>query len=832
MRKCISSRLKPLFLAAGAAVLVFSSTVLSGKETTAANVPPVDDKRIVDCLLQGQIRKLGSSIYQAPPRPVSIPAVDCTIRGGDFLVYDRANYAVSMAHWLNLAKQGDVNAQIYLAQMFERGLGTGGEPDYKQAAAWYRTAAESGNSVAQINLAQLYEKGLGVTADPGEAQRLYKLAFGVPGAEPVAFDPGTVESPIQTIEELESQLAQVQGEARALNRQLQETQLDLKGAEQELLRKRSDEERLQAELKKSQVALQLSQGNSQASKAAQAELDASEERLKEQQSSIARLQGEINRNEQQVVSYQGQMKKNSDLEAALSEQTRKYQEANRELRQTRVALNESNRLLAEKKAQLEARDETLGGQSSRLQSLEAEVARHQAQSRNLQVQLANISQDSKELLSARSEAARYRSETEQLKSRLQAANQQLKEVKKQSEDTSEADSLRAELERLANESERYQAQIASLETAKAAAAPKEFVGPTVHLIEPVATNMRGTPEVNFPENVTRIAMIGRVTAPAGLLSLKFNEQLLEVNDRNVFEVQTDLQPGRSTARFVAVDNQGKRAERVITLVRSEAKPKPPKTKKHDVNFGKFHALLIGNEEYALLNDLVTPKEDIHDLDAILRNRYGFETTVIEDGTREQIMDSMYKLLSELTSEDNLLIYYAGHGEYVTDTSRGVWLPVDANPRSPANWISNVEISDYLKQIRAKQIIVIADSCYSGALTRSAMINLRPGLTDQEYESQLKRMSKKVARVVLTSGGLAPVLDSATPGARHSIFAGALIEILEENNEILSGQDLSQTLAAKVSFVAEGIGYEQEPQYAPLNHTNHQGGDFYFVPNPR
>ena len=85
--------------------------------------------------------------------------------------------------------------------------------------------------------------------------------------------------------------------------------------------------------------------------------------------------------------------------------------------------------------------------------------------------------------------------------------------------------------------------------------------------------------------------------------------------------------------------------------------------------------------------------------------------------REEIMNSMYELLGKLDSEDNLLIYYAGHGEYVTDTNRGVWLPVDATPSSPANWITNVEINDYLKQIRAKEIIVIADSCYSGSLTQ-------------------------------------------------------------------------------------------------------------------
>ena len=97
-------------------------------------------------------------------------------------------------------------------------------------------------------------------------------------------------------------------------------------------------------------------------------------------------------------------------------------------------------------------------------------------------------------------------------------------------------------------------------------------------------------------------------------------------------------------------------------------------------------------------------------------------------------------------------------------------------------------------------------------------------------AHLERMAKIQARVVLTSGGLAPVLDSASPGAQHSIFAAALIEILNENHNVLSAQDLGRTIAAKVSLAAERVGYDQEPQYAPLNHANHQGGDFFFVPD--
>jgi hypothetical protein len=77
--------------------------------------------------------------------------------------------------------------------------------------------------------------------------------------------------------------------------------------------------------------------------------------------------------------------------------------------------------------------------------------------------------------------------------------------------------------------------------------------------------------------------------------------------------------------------------------------------------------------------------------------------------------------------------------------------------------------------------------------------------------------------------LAPVLDSNGVDSKHSVFATALIDILSQNGTVLSAQDLGRTVAAKVSLAASKIGYDQEPQYAPLNHANHQGGDFFFVP---
>jgi uncharacterized caspase-like protein len=155
------------------------------------------------------------------------------------------------------------------------------------------------------------------------------------------------------------------------------------------------------------------------------------------------------------------------------------------------------------------------------------------------------------------------------------------------------------------------------------------------------------------------------------------------------------------------------------------------------------------------------------------------------------------------------------------------MPTDAEKDSPANWISSVEITDHLSIMPAKQVLVIADSCYSGALTRSALARQETGMSDKARLNWLQLMASKRSRTVLTSGGLAPVLDAG--GGKHSVFAKALLDVLEANGEILEAQRLYREVSARVALAAERYRFEQVPEYAPIQHAGHEAGDFFFVP---
>ena len=119
-------------------------------------------------------------------------------------------------------------------------------------------------------------------------------------------------------------------------------------------------------------------------------------------------------------------------------------------------------------------------------------------------------------------------------------------------------------------------------------------------------------------------------------------------------------------------------------------------------------------------------------------------------------------------------------------------------------------------MRAKHVLIVADSCFTALERREA------GLDEEEGDVH-DRLSRLRARVVLTSGEPEPIQDGA--GGGHSVFTGALLGALRENREILDGTSLFEEIQRRVSPASES------PEYANIHGANHEGGDFLFVPLP-
>jgi uncharacterized caspase-like protein len=655
---------------------------------TASPARNGDELLVVDCLLPGQVRKLGRSlVYLTPRRPIKTAAQDCEIRGGEYVAYDRSDYATALKVWLPLANEGDRAAQTYVGEIYEKGLGV--QSDYLLAREWYRKAAEQGYERAQINLGYLYEKGLGVEKDPGTALHWYRRASGL--TEAVAIDPASINSNVrEELEQLRREVEQQTQEATRLRQQLGQTNQQLEQARQELA-KRSDD--AQAELKNLEGArLELEQQKKGAEARDVAALKRLEEQLKQREDGLQRQDREIARLQREIA------------------------------------------------------------------QLETEVARHRQQLVNTQGQ-----------------------------------------------------------------------QVA-------------LAGPTIELIDPPLLRRGGTPQVKTRSGIDRV-IVGKVQAPAGLLTFTINDREQPVDNKGLFRASMPVTRGNVPVNLVAVDKQGERAA-VEFLLTPEDLPievkapsqTPPaaarKARPPDIPFGNYHALLIGNKNYTLWPRLDTPEHDARETAALLGQKYGFKTKLLLNATRYDILRALNDLRKELTEKDNLVIYFAGHGYLDEKIGRGYWVPIDGEVDSNANWISTFAITDILSSLAAKHVLVIADTCYSGALTRSALARLEAGMSDEVRTNWLRIIAEKRSRTVLTSGDLKPVLDGG--GGSHSIFAKALLSVLHENEEILEGQRLYQQISARVAYAASAVmtdtgPVEQVPQYAPIKFAGHESGDFLFVP---
>ncbi len=236
----------------------------------------------------------------------------------------------------------------------------------------------------------------------------------------------------------------------------------------------------------------------------------------------------------------------------------------------------------------------------------------------------------------------------------------------------------------------------------------------------------------------------------------------------------------------------------------------------NIEFGNYHALVIGIDNYKNLPKLTTAINDARGVAKVLKDEYGFKVTTLIDADRLDIIDALDELRETLGPKDNLLIYYAGHGWLDEDADQGYWLPVNAKPKRRGRWVSNATITDNLKALSAKHVMVVADSCYSGTLVRGADVGTRKRKGDY-----WKEMASKWARVAITSGGLEPVADKG--GSGHSPFAKAFIDVLRDNDSVMDGMQLFGKMRRPVM-----VASDQTPQYADVRQAGHDGGDFLFV----
>ena len=244
--------------------------------------------------------------------------------------------------------------------------------------------------------------------------------------------------------------------------------------------------------------------------------------------------------------------------------------------------------------------------------------------------------------------------------------------------------------------------------------------------------------------------------------------------------------------------------------------------------GVYRAIVIGNNNYQdpkkVWRPLKTAINDASEFARVLREEYGFtDIDLLKDATRQQILKSINKMTERTKAEDNVLVYYAGHGWRNEKTQEAYWIPVDAEGSDDSYYLSNVRIKEKLSVIAStsSHTLLISDSCFSGSLLDSRGIRDIPQSNgDSAY---FHKVSQRRSVQILAAGGKEYVDDNYRRSG-HSPFTYFLI------NEMRLNDQRYMTLSSLALKIEELVGKnaQQTPQSGAIRMAGDEGGQFVFL----
>jgi hypothetical protein len=237
------------------------------------------------------------------------------------------------------------------------------------------------------------------------------------------------------------------------------------------------------------------------------------------------------------------------------------------------------------------------------------------------------------------------------------------------------------------------------------------------------------------------------------------------------------------------------------------------------SFGKYHAILfaVGDQSPdSKLPSLRYPISEMRNLSTVLTTQYLFDRDNVElvvNPTRATIIDKLDSLARALLPTDNLLIVYSGHGRRDQGADEGYWQASDAIEERKSTWLPNSEVRGVLRKLRARQVLIISDACFSGMLTRSGR-----DVSDRETFEEAVAAARRTSRVAMTAGAF----DEEVPAS--SAFAIEIANFLRGNQaRAVTASRLANAIRPRVAALTR-----TSPQYSSIPGIPSEQGDFVFV----
>ncbi len=217
------------------------------------------------------------------------------------------------------------------------------------------------------------------------------------------------------------------------------------------------------------------------------------------------------------------------------------------------------------------------------------------------------------------------------------------------------------------------------------------------------------------------------------------------------------------------------------------------------SFQRSLAIVIGINEYQnKIPKLQTARRDAEVLAQILEKEHQYDKVIlITDETEcKPTLKNLLTLLEErlpkeiqLTKDDRLLFYFAGHG-IARDSDKGpagYLVPLDADLENNKTLLPMQKLHDCLSALSCRHLLVILDCCFAGTFRWSSarLATVIPTVIRKEHYD---RFIKSSAWQAITSAAhnqeALDILGDNRGGNKHSPFAEALFKALRGEGDVI------------------------------------------------
>ena len=301
--------------------------------------------------------------------------------------------------------------------------------------------------------------------------------------------------------------------------------------------------------------------------------------------------------------------------------------------------------------------------------------------------------------------------------------------------------------------------------------------------------------------------------------LRLERKVVIVNEDGTFSI-SHKSLKNETIYLTAIDGGGNITDFAINVIIPSSSSSSANKFNNDK---KYYAMLIGNNKYDYWDDLTSPINDITAIAKVLKEKYKFEIPdqfILKNADRDAIRKAFFKMNNILTEDDYLLIYYSGHGQKSENIEKAYWIPVNAKETFDENWISTSFVSEMTGTFKAKHVLLMIDSCYSGLITKGTNEALDNKEGDADDATLLRKWLQRPTRLFITSGADERVPDAGAGG--HSFFAAKFLQILKENQDHIISREVYDKIDVYIQKHAK-----KNPQMDVIPTGIHLDGHFIF-----